>query len=673
MDSCPNLRCCVQTLLFFLASNVAVAGETALLQFSSPHCGPCRQMKPVVAQLAAAGYPVQHVDVTSQRNMARRFAVSGVPCFVALVDGQEAGRMVGATSYSQLEQLCRRVGIRPEREARNSAADTRRGRRRRSSTRVSDNKDQTQRSSSSGPTSLARADSPAQSAHQISPDSQAKQIPEKVVQRAMAASVRLKVSDPQGHSWGSGTIIDSLEDQALVLTCGHIFRESKGRGQVLVDLMGPGGPQGLQGRVLGYDLHSDVGLVVVSAPRRLPVIPVASSTYRLRVGQPVVSIGCGFGGPAKAEPSRITSINKFQGPDNIQVAGLPVQGRSGGGLFSAEGFVIGICNAADPQDREGLYAALSSIHRALAAADLSSVIRQPSPASQPSPSQPPQSQPKVVQLAGGQSEKPRAEVSDSSQQPAEKSQTNPGWTQGMLSNLSLALEPHPDQQMPRGRPSQGQIPQRMPGQGSHPSGFRPGSTKDAGGFALIEGKQFGDGARLQAPRSSQLLPVAKPGPVIRPRPPAGRDPAKITRASGSSGTTTVVPTSSLTVQENATIAGLMAAGGQAEVVCVIRSLAHPQARSEIIVLDRASPEFLELLTSERQVQQSQKLTDYRAVQVQRASFEEVRPPRLPANRARANRARANRDQANRAWANRGQPDWEPNWLSPLAPGSASPD
>ena len=66
-----------------------------------------------------------------------------------------------------------------------------------------------------------------------------------------------------------------------------------------------------------------------------------------------------------ARHSQITSLDKFAGPPNIQVAGQPVEGRSGGGLFSADGYVIGVCNAADPSDREGLFAALGSIYAEL--------------------------------------------------------------------------------------------------------------------------------------------------------------------------------------------------------------------------------------------------------------------------------------------------------------------
>jgi hypothetical protein len=57
------------------------------------------------------------------------------------------------------------------------------------------------------------------------------------------------------------------------------------------------------------------------------------------------------------------------------VAGQPVQGRSGGGLFAIDGTLIGVCNAADPADNEGLFAALPSIHDQLDEAGLTFVYR----------------------------------------------------------------------------------------------------------------------------------------------------------------------------------------------------------------------------------------------------------------------------------------------------------
>ena len=81
--------------------------------------------------------------------------------------------------------------------------------------------------------------------------------------------------------------------------------------------------------------------------------------------------------PPTARHSQITSLDKFLGPPNIQVAGQPVEGRSGGGLFSSDGYVIGVCNAADPSDKEGLFAALGSIYAELDRASLSFIYKTP--------------------------------------------------------------------------------------------------------------------------------------------------------------------------------------------------------------------------------------------------------------------------------------------------------
>ena len=62
---------------------------------------------------------------------------------------------------------------------------------------------------------------------------------------------------------------------------------------------------------------------------------------------------------------------------NVEVAGQPITGRSGGGLFSADGLVIGVCNAAEPVDSEGLFSALGSIHAVLDAQRMAFVYQRP--------------------------------------------------------------------------------------------------------------------------------------------------------------------------------------------------------------------------------------------------------------------------------------------------------
>ena len=92
--------------------------------------------------------------------------------------------------------------------------------------------------------------------------------------------------------------------------------------------------------------------------------------------------GCPLGpaaaiAPPTARQSHITSLDKFAGTPNLEVAGLPVQGRSGGGVFTSDGRVIGVCNAAVPGDNEGLYAAVAAIQSELDYTDLAYVYRNP--------------------------------------------------------------------------------------------------------------------------------------------------------------------------------------------------------------------------------------------------------------------------------------------------------
>ncbi|MFW5693446.1 MAG: S1 family peptidase, partial [Thermoguttaceae bacterium] len=189
----------------------------------------------------------------------------------------------------------------------------------------------------------------------------------------IAATVRLKIQDPQGHSSGTGTLIDARGGEALILTCGHIFRDSQGKGRIEVDLFGPHASQRIPGRLVRYDLKADVGLVAIRVPGPVTTARVAPPEHQLQRGQSVVSVGCDNGADPTAKHSRINSLDKFLGPANVQVAGQPVEGRSGGGLFSADGLVIGVCNAADPQDGEGLFAAAECIHDMLDEAGLAYV------------------------------------------------------------------------------------------------------------------------------------------------------------------------------------------------------------------------------------------------------------------------------------------------------------
>jgi thioredoxin 1 len=86
------------------ASTRAARGE--VLFFNATWCGPCRQMKPIVAQLKREGYHLRDVDVDSNRAMAQKYGIRGIPTFVFLQNGKEVHRFSGGTSPSNLKRLC---------------------------------------------------------------------------------------------------------------------------------------------------------------------------------------------------------------------------------------------------------------------------------------------------------------------------------------------------------------------------------------------------------------------------------------------------------------------------------------------------------------------------------------------------------------------------------------
>ncbi len=336
------------------SASPALAADAILINFTSKHCGPCRAMVPTLQQLERSGVPVRHVDVAREHDLVRRFGIRTTPTFVVVSGGKEVTRLVGSQTLSQLKAA---IAIDPSGPLIPTGAKTQ--------SLASLPAPQTRLApiGMSAPetfTSAAPATPPAPRSEAMPSLSLAD-----AVERAESATVRLRVHDGHGYGVGSGTIIDTHGEEALVLTCGHLFRETKGQGKVEVDLFVGGQSQTVAGQVLDYDADTrDIALVVIRPGFPVKPIQILPSSERVRNGQTAFSFGCDRGADPSRRDTRITGINKYNqhlGVSNLEIAGAPIDGRSGGGLFDQHGRLIGVCNAADYQGDVGIYAGPGSI------------------------------------------------------------------------------------------------------------------------------------------------------------------------------------------------------------------------------------------------------------------------------------------------------------------------
>ncbi len=97
-----------ETSLDTFASDVLNADLPVLVDFGAVWCGPCKQLDPLVEQLAAdwSGKVLFFkVDVDHNPDLAMQFSVMGVPTLMLFKDGVPVERMTGYKPKDKIIQI----------------------------------------------------------------------------------------------------------------------------------------------------------------------------------------------------------------------------------------------------------------------------------------------------------------------------------------------------------------------------------------------------------------------------------------------------------------------------------------------------------------------------------------------------------------------------------------
>jgi thiol-disulfide isomerase/thioredoxin len=335
-------------------------GQPQLYFFTNPGCGPCKQVKPEINLLISKGYPVTIVDTTQRPDIAQQFRVDRTPVTLLVSNNQIAGRKAG---YVDARTIVGWFDSARATETKAVARDSKTG------------------NGVARPLRATRSDASkiSSTVHRGT-----RQPSGQTEYNAMRATVRLKVEDPEGISFATGTVIHSNNGESLVLTCGHVFREVGNRGKVTADIGFEGNEtKTVPGKLVSYNSGSkDIALVVIQPGFDIPSVSVAPRAFQVSDGDQVFTLGCDHGEDATIRRTRIKRQAFYSSPETPNVKakkydifGRPVDGRSGGGMFTAGGQLIGVCNAAAVEVDEGVYTALDNIHWQLAQVNLSHLFQ----------------------------------------------------------------------------------------------------------------------------------------------------------------------------------------------------------------------------------------------------------------------------------------------------------